>query len=292
MKSQIFLFLLLLPLLALAAPMGAASAPEFDAVDACLAAQVRADRTPGLAVGIVQNGEVVHTAGFGFADRAGAPVTPQTPFVIGSISKGFTALAVLQLAEAGRLDLDAPVQTYLPWFTLADPQAAARITLRHLLNQNSGLGYNDSTRPMWDRPGEFTLEARLRQFPLQRCDLRLQGGEFRFMAIPVAARLAPAILRFLRYRQEELTPFFRLPRARRARIQLAQAFQPLPVQAVRQFGQHADQCPRLALGQVAKAALRRQESSCYAAAKRLYRRVWNQRFNHHLFKSLYSTFAA
>jgi hypothetical protein len=49
MKSQIFLFLLLLPLLALAAPMGAASAPEFDAVDACLAAQVRADRTPGLA---------------------------------------------------------------------------------------------------------------------------------------------------------------------------------------------------------------------------------------------------
>ncbi len=144
-------------------PVAFFSSPDFAALDAYVAAQARAANLPGLAIGIVRDGEVVHTAGFGRADRSGAPVTPQTPFVIGSVSKGFTALAILQLAEQGKIDLDAPIQTYLPWFTLADPQAASQITLRHLLNQNSGLGYNDSTRPMWDRPGEFTLEARLRQ---------------------------------------------------------------------------------------------------------------------------------
>lgn len=147
----------------LLAPASRSAATDFAALDAYVAAQARAANIPGLAIGIVRDGEVVHAAGFGRADRAGTPVSAQTPFVIGSVSKGFTALAILQLAEQGRLDLDAPVQTYLPWFTLADPQAAARITLRHLLNQNSGLGYNDSTRPMWDRPGQFTLEERLRQ---------------------------------------------------------------------------------------------------------------------------------
>ena len=68
MKSQIFLFLLLLPLLALAAPMRAASAPEFDAVDACLAAQVRADRIPGLAT--------PHRWWFGLPFAVDAPYLP------------------------------------------------------------------------------------------------------------------------------------------------------------------------------------------------------------------------
>lgn len=152
-----------LPLLLLLVLLTAAPAQDFAAIDAYVAAQARAANVPGLAIGIVHDGEVVHTAGFGRAAPSGAPVSAQTPFVIGSVSKGFTALAVLQLAEQGELDLDAPVTAYLPWFTLADPQAAGQITLRHLLNQNSGLGYNDSTRPMWDRPGELTLDDRLRQ---------------------------------------------------------------------------------------------------------------------------------
>ncbi|MEZ0395962.1 MAG: serine hydrolase domain-containing protein [Anaerolineales bacterium] len=152
---------------------------DFAAIDSYAAAQAEAANIPGLAIGIVHNGEVVHTAGFGVADSSGAPVTAQTPFVIGSVSKGFTALAILQLAEQGRVDLDAPVQTYLPWFTLADPQASAQITLRHLLNQNSGLGYNDSTRPMWDRPGEFTLEARLRQLS-DLAPRRAPGTDFEY----------------------------------------------------------------------------------------------------------------
>ena len=66
-------------------------------------------------------------------------MTPQTPFIIGSVAKSFTALAVMQLVEANKIDLDAPVQRYLPWFRVADEKASAEITVRHLLNHTSGI---------------------------------------------------------------------------------------------------------------------------------------------------------
>ena len=66
-------------------------------------------------------------------------MTPQTPFLIGSVTKSFTALAIMQLSEAGRVQLDAPVQRYLPWWRVADPDASTQITVRHLLYQVSGL---------------------------------------------------------------------------------------------------------------------------------------------------------
>jgi CubicO group peptidase (beta-lactamase class C family) len=170
------LLLLLLALLAFGAHPAHARATQADGsdyatIDAYVQAQIDAASVPGLAIGIVKDGEVVHTAGFGRADSSGTLVTPQTPFIIGSVSKGFTALAVMQLVEQGKIDLDAPVQTYLHWFRLADPEAARQITIRMLLNQTSGLNYNDGTRPLWDHPGEFTLEMRVRQMadlPIRR----------------------------------------------------------------------------------------------------------------------------
>ena len=93
----------------------------------------------------------MHLRGFGRARPGGGrlpfcrrqngnlPPTPQTPFFIGSLTKSITALAVMQLVEAGKVELDAPVQRYLPWFRVADPQASAQMTVRHLLNQTSGL---------------------------------------------------------------------------------------------------------------------------------------------------------
>jgi CubicO group peptidase (beta-lactamase class C family) len=92
-----------------------------------------------LAIGIVQGDRVVHLAGFGQADPAGRPMTAQTPMLLASITKSFTAMAVMQLVEAGEIDLNAPIQRYLPWFRVADPDASAQITVRHLLNQTSGL---------------------------------------------------------------------------------------------------------------------------------------------------------
>jgi CubicO group peptidase (beta-lactamase class C family) len=65
--------------------------------------------------------------------------TPQTPFVPGSLTKSFTALAVMQLVEAGKIELDAPIQRYLPWFCVADAQPSKEITVCHSLNQSSGL---------------------------------------------------------------------------------------------------------------------------------------------------------
>lgn len=111
----------------------------YAAIDAYVEEQMRRLNMPGVSLAIVQGDEIVHLRGFGRARPSGEAPTPQTPFFIGSLTKSFTALAVMQLVEAGKIDLDAPVQRYLPWFRVADPQASARMTVRHLLNQTSGL---------------------------------------------------------------------------------------------------------------------------------------------------------
>ena len=96
-------------------------------------------RLPGLAAVVVPGSGLGFTGAYGFADReAGRPMTPETPVAMGSTGKGMTALAVLQLAEQGLVDLDAPVVRYLPDFTMADPRAP-EITLRQLLSMSAGL---------------------------------------------------------------------------------------------------------------------------------------------------------
>lgn len=112
---------------------------ELAAIDAYVSKQMRDLGIPGVALGIVRGDRIVHLQGFGVADETGRPVTAQTPFRIGSITKSFSALAIMQLVEAGKVELDAPVRRYLPWFRVADEAASAKITVRHLLNQTSGL---------------------------------------------------------------------------------------------------------------------------------------------------------
>ena len=114
--------------------------PASDAeITAFIADQVRDTGIPGASLAIVRDGQVSTTAAFGTADSTGRPMTADTPFVIGSVSKPITATAVLQLVDAGKIELDAPVQRYLPDFALATPSAAAAITVRQLLDQTSGL---------------------------------------------------------------------------------------------------------------------------------------------------------
>lgn len=117
----------------------AANGASYDAIDAYVEKEMRRLNMPGVSLAIVEDDQIVHLRGFGRARPHGAAPTPQTPFVLGSTTKSFTALAVMQLVEAGRIELDAPIQRYLPWFWVADPKASARITVRHLLNQTSGL---------------------------------------------------------------------------------------------------------------------------------------------------------
>lgn len=112
---------------------------DHDRIDAYIQSSMQMANIPGLALGVVYGDEVVYLKGYGVAGPDGRAVTPQTPFIIGSTSKSFTALAVMQLVEAGEIDLDAPVTTYLPWFHTDDAAASAKITVRNLLNQDSGL---------------------------------------------------------------------------------------------------------------------------------------------------------
>lgn len=118
---------------------GQASLTQLEEVDAYISAKMDELGIPGAALVVVERDQIVHVKGFGVADADGRPVTPQTPFFTGSTGKSFTALAVMQLVEAGKIELDAPVRAYLPWFAVADPAASEKITVRQLLIQTSGL---------------------------------------------------------------------------------------------------------------------------------------------------------
>ena len=118
-------------------------------IDRYVQQEVDASRMPGVAVAIVQGGDVVHQRGFGH-DGNGRPITPTTPFPIGSLTKSFTALAIRQLSEAGAIGLDDAVQRHIPWFRVADADASPRITVRHLLNQTSGFSRASGIQPLLD----------------------------------------------------------------------------------------------------------------------------------------------
>ncbi len=91
---------------------------------------------PGLAVAVAVDGRIVYSEGFGFADlEERVPVWPTTKFRIGSVSKPLAAVALLQLVEQGKLDLDAPVQRYVPSF----PDKGAPITTRMLAGHLGGI---------------------------------------------------------------------------------------------------------------------------------------------------------
>ncbi len=156
---------------ALAGPPQAAD-PDFAAIDKFIEGEMQAQRLPGLALGIVKGDQIVYLKGFGIADPSGRAVTPQTPFIIGSLSKSFTALAVMQLVEAGKVELDAPVQRYIPWFRVADEAASAQITVRHLLYQTSGL--STKTGRSFQGSGD-TSDGALEQAVRKLSDVELTG---------------------------------------------------------------------------------------------------------------------
>jgi CubicO group peptidase (beta-lactamase class C family) len=105
-------------------------------IEKAVSAFMTANSVPGISIAIVQNGQPAWSAGFGMADvEDSAPATSSTLYRLGSISKSITAVAILQLYERGKLDLDAPVQNYCPAF----PQKDSPITSRQLLGHLSGI---------------------------------------------------------------------------------------------------------------------------------------------------------
>ncbi len=102
---------------------------------------------PGLAVAVVRDDEVIHLDAVGVRDtQQNLPVTPDTVFYIASCTKTYMAMAAAALAEAGKLDLDAPVKQYLPKFLLADAELTESVTVRDLLCHAKGI---NSTPIVW-----------------------------------------------------------------------------------------------------------------------------------------------
>jgi CubicO group peptidase (beta-lactamase class C family) len=99
---------------------------------------------PGLSLAIVKDDQIIYLKGLGEKDtEKKLPVTPDTRFAIGSASKAFTAMLAVLAVDEGKLSLDDSPKKFLPYFTLRDPEAAAKITLRDLLSHRSGLNRTD-----------------------------------------------------------------------------------------------------------------------------------------------------
>jgi CubicO group peptidase (beta-lactamase class C family) len=115
---------------------------------------------PGVSMAVVHGGDVIWSKGFGLANRETAlPAAPDTLYSICSISKLFTSLGVLQLRDEGKLALDQPIATYLPWFELRQSYAdSPPITLRGILTHSSGLP-RESAQPYWTGP-DFAFPTR------------------------------------------------------------------------------------------------------------------------------------
>ena len=134
-----------------------------------LVAEMREDAgVPGMAVAVLREGETLHTKGYGVADPTGNAVTPQTVFQIGSITKSFVALVVLQLAAEGKLDPDDPVVLHIPTFRTRDKSLSDRITIDHLVTHHSGLTTLDgnTTRDTTTLTGPESVVAGLAEVQL------------------------------------------------------------------------------------------------------------------------------
>jgi CubicO group peptidase (beta-lactamase class C family) len=126
-------------------------------------------KVPGLALAIVKDDKVVLSKGYGVRNiNDNIPVDVQTRFGIASNSKAFTATALALLVEEGKLEWDAPVINYIPWFALNDPYITRELNIRDLLVHRSGLGLGGGDLLLWPSTTYTRKEIteRLRYVPL------------------------------------------------------------------------------------------------------------------------------
>jgi CubicO group peptidase (beta-lactamase class C family) len=115
-----------------------ASDPRFDALATLAEGKMKEFGVPGMAIGILQNGTMT-VRGLGVTNvEDPLPVTAHTVFPIASISKTFAATAIMRLVEQGKIDLRAPVRTYIPEFRVRDSVVSRDVTMWHLLTHLGG----------------------------------------------------------------------------------------------------------------------------------------------------------
>jgi CubicO group peptidase (beta-lactamase class C family) len=118
-----------------------AQAVDSAAVDSIVSDALTASHTPGAGVAILKDGRVVYLKGHGVRELGQSqPVTPDSLFCIGSLTKAFTAASIAMLVDEGKMSWDDPVRKHLEYFHLADPLADSSVTVRDLLAHRTGLG--------------------------------------------------------------------------------------------------------------------------------------------------------
>ena len=139
----------------------------FTRLDNYIAKKMIAANIPGMAVALTNREELLRVSTYGYSDIAAhVPVTQETLFEIGSISKSFTSIALLQLREEGLLDLHEPVTRYLPWFEVKSKHEP--IKLHHLMSHSAGIIMG----------AEFTGEARYEVWALRETEASAPPGTY------------------------------------------------------------------------------------------------------------------
>ncbi len=140
-------------------------------VDQLVSRAMTAFDVPGMAVGVIERGEVVYAAGHGIRE-AGRPerVDTDTLFRLASVTKAFTSAAAAVLVDEGKLSWDGPVNEVLPALRMNEPWVTANISMIDLLAHRSGLPAHAGDLLLWPVPNAFTeddIVAALRHFPLE-----------------------------------------------------------------------------------------------------------------------------
>ncbi len=144
-----------------------------DGLEQFIPAQMQKWKVPGLAIAVVQDGQVIYSHGFGLRDvKSNLPVTSKTIFAIGSISKSFTSLSMGILTDEGKLDWDKPVRQYLPEFQMYDPVASERMTPRDLISHRVGMAGHDL---VW-YTSDFSREDLVRRLRFLQSDHDFRSG--------------------------------------------------------------------------------------------------------------------
>lgn len=141
---------------------------------------VHRQQIPGFAIGVIQDDRLVYAHGFGVKNLVHNhdPVTPRSLFHMASITKTFVATSIMQLVEAGRINLDTPVVQYLPYFRVADDRYQT-ITVRQMVTHTSGMpdvGDNEWDKPQYD---DGALERYVRSLSNQKL-IFAPGTDFRY----------------------------------------------------------------------------------------------------------------
>ncbi|MFN8207405.1 MAG: serine hydrolase [Bacteroidales bacterium] len=162
-------FVALIILICLAGPGFCQSPDPLKDLDGYVKRVMAGFSVPGLGLSVVKDGSAVLTKGYGVRSlKSNEPVDENTLFGIASNTKAFTATALALLVEDGKIEWDAPVINYLPWFRLSDPWVTSQITVRDLLVHRSGLGLGAGDLLLWPATtySRREIAERLRDVPL------------------------------------------------------------------------------------------------------------------------------